>query len=121
MLAWAYPMLDSFLTAQNRSKIIAAQVEQMLPPQATLITFGLTLTMQHYTGLKTLELFFLDEISLKTLSDSSDSLYLLLDLPGIETQWRGKTPQLNYQWLKENRILIKIADFPPYTLFKVDK
>jgi 4-amino-4-deoxy-L-arabinose transferase-like glycosyltransferase len=119
MLAWAYPMLNSFLTAQNRSKIIARQVEQTLPPQASLITFGLTLTVQHYTRLKTLELFFLDQTSLKTLTEAPDSLYLLLDLSGIEIQWRGKTPQINYQWLKENRNLIKIGEFPPYTLFKV--
>lgn len=121
MLAWAYPMLDSFLTVQNRSKIIARQVEQTLPPQASLITFGLTLTVQHYTRLKTLEFFFLDQASLKTLTESSDSLYLLLDVPAIETQWRDKTPQINYQWLKENRNLIKIGEFPPYTLFKVVK
>ncbi|MCL4295342.1 MAG: phospholipid carrier-dependent glycosyltransferase [Anaerolineae bacterium] len=118
-LAWAYPMLNSFLTVQNRTKIIARQVEQALPQEASLITFGLTLTVQHYTRLKVLELFFLDQTSLKTLAGSSDPLYLLLDLPGIETQWRGKTPQLNYQWLKENRKLIKIGEFPPYTLFKV--
>ncbi|MBE7553537.1 MAG: hypothetical protein HS126_20900 [Anaerolineales bacterium] len=121
MLAWAYPMLDSFLTVQNRSKIIARQVEQTLPPEASLITFGLTLTVQHYTRLNALEFFFLDQTSLKTLAESSDALYLLLDLPGIETQWRGKTPQINYQWLKENRNLIKIGEFPPYTLFKVTR
>jgi 4-amino-4-deoxy-L-arabinose transferase-like glycosyltransferase len=119
MLVWAYPMLNSFLTAQNGSKLIARQVEQTLPPQASLITFGLTLTVQHYTRLNTLELFFLDPTSLKTLTGTSDSLYLLLDLPGVESQWRGKTPQINYQWLKENRNLIKIGEFPPYTLFKV--
>ncbi|GIK40955.1 MAG: hypothetical protein BroJett011_47880 [Chloroflexota bacterium] len=119
MLAWAYPMLDDFLTVQNRSKMIARQVEQTLPPEASLITFGLTLTVQHYTRLNALELFFLDQTSLKTLAESADPLYLLLDLHGIETQWRDKTPQLNYQWLKENRKLIKIGEFPPYTLFKV--
>jgi hypothetical protein len=119
MLAWAYPMLNNFLTVQNRSKIIASQVEHTLPSEATLITFGLTLTLQHYTQLNTLELFYLDEASLKTLTESPTPLYLLLDLPGIETQWQGKTPQINYQWLKENTTLSEIGAFPPYVLFQV--
>lgn len=119
MLAWAYPMLNNFLTVQNRSKIVALQVEQSLPPQATLITFGLTLTLQHYTQLNTLELFYLDEASLKTLIESPIPLYLLLDLPSLETQWQGKTPQVNYHWLKENTTLIEIDAFPPYVLFQI--
>jgi 4-amino-4-deoxy-L-arabinose transferase-like glycosyltransferase len=119
MLLWAYPMLNSFLTAQNQSKIIARQVEQTLPPKATLITFNLTLTLQHYAQLNTLELFYLDENSLKTLTEASNPLYLLLDLNSIETQWQGKTPQINYQWLKENTSLSEIATFPPYVLFRV--
>jgi 4-amino-4-deoxy-L-arabinose transferase-like glycosyltransferase len=119
MLAWAYPMLHNFLTAQNQSKIIAAQVEHTLSPEATLITFGLTLTLQHYTRLQTLELFYLDETSLKTITESSAPLYLLLDLPSLETQWQGRKPQLNYQWFKKNTILREVGAFPPYVLFQV--
>jgi 4-amino-4-deoxy-L-arabinose transferase-like glycosyltransferase len=119
-LAWAYPMLDNFLTPQNQSKIIAAQVEQTLPPQSTLITFGLTLTIQHYTNLNTLEFFYLDESSLQTLTESPPGpLYLLLDVGNVETQWQGKTPQINYHWLKEHTTLTKIEAFPPYILFKI--
>ncbi len=119
MLLWAYPMLNNFLTVQNQSKVIAHQVEQALPPQATLITFGLTLTFEHYTPLKTEELFYLDENSLKPLTESSDPLYLLLDLNSLNSQWQGKTPQINYIWLKEHATLTQIGTFPPYTLFKV--
>ncbi len=121
MLAWAYPMLDNFLTAQNQSKMIARQVEQTLPPEATLVTFSLTLILQHYTQLHTLELFYLNEDTLKMLIQSPQPLYLLLDVGNIETQWRSKTPQLNYQWLVENTTLTEINAFPPYTLFKVAK
>ncbi|NJN99669.1 MAG: hypothetical protein HC875_38990 [Anaerolineales bacterium] len=121
MLLWAYPMLDSFLTVQNQSKTIATQVEQTLPEEATLITFGLTLTVQHYTRLNTLEFFYRDEASLQTLTESPGPLYLLLDLNSIQTQWRGKTPEINYQWLKKNTTLTEIGLFAPYTLFKVTK
>jgi 4-amino-4-deoxy-L-arabinose transferase-like glycosyltransferase len=121
MLAWAYPMLNSFLTSQNQSKVIARQVEQNLPPQATLITFGLTLTMQHYSPLNTIEIFHQDPASLQKMTETHTPLYLLLDVNSIQTQWEGKTPQLNYQWLEENMILQKVGAFPPYTLFKISK
>ncbi len=119
MLAWAYPMLNSFLTGQNHSKAIARQVAQTVPPQAALITFGLTLTVQHYTQLEAIELFFLDPASLQTLTAARRPLYLLLDVPNIETQWQGKVPQANYRWLKTQARLIRVQSFPPYTLFEI--
>lgn len=121
MLAWAYPMLNTFLQAQNHSKRIARQVEQSLPPQATVLAFGLTLTLQHYTQLNTLELFHQTEHSLDTLTASDTPLYLLLDLDNIQHQWPGKIPDVNYGWLESNAVLTKIGEFPPYTLFRVER
>jgi len=121
MLAWAYPMLNTFLTAQNHSKTIARRVEQTLPPESTLLTFGLTLTLQHYTRLNTLEIFHLNEASLNDLMTRRSSVYLLLNLPNINTQWQGKTPQRNYRWFVEHTTLTEIEKFPPYLLFKADR
>ncbi len=119
MLAWAYPMLNNFLTTQNHSKQIALRVEQALPPQATLIAFGLTLTLQHDTRLHTLELFHLSQGDLATLTQSDGPLYLLVDPPNLESQWRGQKPQLHYRWLTEHTILTKLDQFSPYQLYKI--
>ncbi len=121
MLGWSYFMVDNFLSQQKHSKIIAQQVEASLPSEATLLTFGLTLTLQHYSQLNTLELFYFDETSLDTLTQEQNLLYLLLDLNNIQTQWQGKTPALNYQWLQTHTSLTKIGDFPPYSLFKLER
>ena len=121
MLAWAYPMLDDFLSAQNQSKLIARQVEQTLPQEAALLTFGLTLTFQHYTQLKTSELFYLNEAALDALTASQTPFYLLLDVENIERQWQGRAPALNYHWLRDHTKLTRMADFPPYTLFKAER
>lgn len=121
MFGWAYPMLDSFLTTQNQSKHITHQVEQALPPKATVLTFGLTLTLQYYSQLNAQELYYFDEVSLSNLTTTQNPSYLLLDPHNIETQWLGKTPQINYQWLKENTILTEMGSFPPYVLFKVER
>jgi hypothetical protein len=121
MLAWAYPMLDSFLTSQNQSKAIVRQVEQRLPAQATLLIFGLTLTANHYSDLNTVEFFYQDPASLQALTQASTPLYLLLDVGSIQTQWPGKTPQRNFEWLKKTTLLTELDRFPPYILFKVSK
>lgn len=119
MLLWAYPMLNAFLTTQNRGKQIVYQVEQKLPHEATLITFGLTLTFQHYSQLTTLELFFMDEAELDQVLQTQTPIYLLIDVGNIESQWRGKLPDRNYRWLKTHTILTRLETLPPYSLFKV--
>lgn len=119
MLAWAYPMVRNFVTLVNDSKALARQVEQHLPEDATLLTFGLTLTLQHYTQVNTLEIYYLDDTSLDELTRSQPSLYLLLDPQNIETQWQGKIPSLNYHWLQEHTSLTEIDTFPPFVLFEV--
>jgi hypothetical protein len=120
-LVWAYPMLNSFLNTQNHSKQIAQQVAQLLSPEATLVTFGLTLTLQYYTPLHTLELFHLSQTDLATLAGSPQEFYLLLNVSNLESQWQGQTPQLHYDWLKNHTTLHQIGDFPPYQLYRVVK
>jgi 4-amino-4-deoxy-L-arabinose transferase-like glycosyltransferase len=121
MLAWSYPMLDTFLSQQNQSKVIAGQVARALPAEAGLIAFGLTLTLQHYTGLETVDLYYLDEAALERLTTATAApLYLLVEPAVIESQWQGKPLQQNFHWLKAHTTLREVGSFPPYTLFKVE-
>jgi hypothetical protein len=122
-LAWSLRDIGNF-TAANQAHITAAQwVEEQLPPDAAVITFGVSLTMEHRTGLAVHEIYHLDANSLAELiadhSTSRSPLYLFLDLENINGQWQGKSPQQNYQWLAENSLLTEIGQYPPYTLFQV--
>jgi len=143
MIVWAIPMLVTFLTAQNRSKAIAREVEALLPPQATLLAFGITLTAQHYSSLNTLEFFYCTEDDLQRLTQSETPAhfqpvplipshpypqrppqpetpaYLLINVPNFDQQWPGRAPYVNYHWLRERILLSQVATFPPYTLFKI--
>jgi 4-amino-4-deoxy-L-arabinose transferase-like glycosyltransferase len=121
MLAWAIPMLNSFLSAQNQSKIIARQVEQAVPPRATIIAFGLTLTLKHYTKPNTVELFHLDQPALERLAQNQASLYLLVNPHNIDTQWQGKLPHRHIQWLRAHTTLTEIDRFPPYVLYTIER
>jgi hypothetical protein len=96
----------------------AVWVSQQLPPEATLIAFGLTNTMQHYTAISTHELFTLDEADLGQLLAESASLYLLIDPDNIQSQWQGKSPALNVRWLETHTALREIGRSQPFVLFE---
>jgi len=120
-LAWSMRDLRNF-TAVNRDQISAAQwVAAQVPLGARVITFGLTQTMDHRTELEVEEIYLLDEISLSELLASQMPTYLLLDQDNIESQWIGKSPQLNYQWLQENTTIREIGRHPPYTLYYIEE
>lgn len=105
----------------NQSRIdAAAWTEAQLPAGATLVTFDLTATLNHYTKQTAEEIYTMDPLDVTTLRGGASPFYLLLDLGNIETQWRGKSPHTNYEWLHGNRKLTEIGRFPPYTLFRVD-
>ena len=61
-----------------------------MQPAAQLVTFGLTLTFQHYSHLPTYEIYYLDEPALKTLASAAQPLYVLLNLDNVETQWQDR-------------------------------
>ena len=121
MGGWSALMLDRFLGTHNQTKQIAQATAATLPVESTLLTFGLTLTVQHYTPLRTIEFFYCDEGDLKHLIRQSNPLYLLLNVGNVEAQWQGRPPAENYGWLQENARLRVEADFAPYTLFKLER
>jgi 4-amino-4-deoxy-L-arabinose transferase-like glycosyltransferase len=118
-LAWAGRDLRNFITVNNAQIAAVHWVEEQVPSEATVITFGVTLTMRHRTGLTASEIYYLNPILLDNLVETQDQLYLFLDLENINSQWEGLTPQENYRWLQENSELSEIEHYPPYTLFRV--
>ena len=116
---WAVRSTDRFLSAQNQSKATAQGVARLLPANASVLAFGLTLTLQHYTDLHVVEFYNLDAATLDTATTSAAPVYLLLDLGNVAQQWQERPPAINYQWLQVHRILTRVADFPPYALFQI--
>ena len=97
----------------------AAWAESQIPAGSQVITFGLTLTISHNTALETHEIFSLDEHELRELIEEEQQTYLLLNLTSIQTQWSGKSPELNFTLLREGPGLQEIGDSHGYTLFLV--
>ncbi len=119
MLLWSYRLIDPFLRVQNHSKVVAQEVESALAPEATLLAFGLTLTLQHYTDLDVKELFYLDPAALQEQVGEGATFFLLLDPGNVREQWIGRTPETNFAWLQENGCTTEILQLAPYTLFQV--
>ena len=118
-LVWTVRDLRNF-TSINQAHITTAQwVTEQVPAGAKVITFDITQTMEHRTKLDVEEIYHLDQKELSELLTTELPTYLFLDLNNVESQWQGKSPQLNYQWLRENTTMIEIGRYPPYTLYHI--
>lgn len=125
---WAVRDVGNFAAWANQSKQIALSVGRQLPPDATLLAFGLTSTVQHYTEVDTRELFSLTAQQVREIvagepaaaTGSPPPVYLLVDPDNIRTQWVGKSPALHLAWLKTHTDLVPIARYDPFVLYRVD-
>lgn len=113
-------IMGTFINNQQQDKAIATWVNQQLPTDATLYTFGLTLVLQHETPFTIYELYYETPQSLDEKWIHGQTDYLLLNLWVIENQWKDREPYTAYHWLSDNRGLIRIGRYGNYTLFRID-
>jgi len=112
-------LVNNFIRNQQRDKAIATWVNERVPAGATLYTFGLTLTLKHYTPLVVYELYNETPDSLDSRWQRGQEDYVLVNVLNIETQWVGLEPQIALHWLRDMRGLEKIAQDGNYSLFIV--
>ncbi|HLF28105.1 MAG TPA: hypothetical protein VJG32_17375 [Anaerolineae bacterium] len=119
-LLWSLRTAGDFVERNKNADLARAQhVAAQLPGGAQVITFGVTLTLQHYTDLDAIEIYHETPASLEARVCGSDTAYLYLDVANIEGQWTGLAPEANYRWLREGPGLEMIDQFQGFTLFKV--
>lgn len=80
--------LDGFIAVKDSDMAVIREVEARIPASATLVTFEISLTFDHYTGLKVQDLSFLDSGSLSRLLGGGP-VYLLADPANMARQWSG--------------------------------
>ena len=112
-------LVANFINNQQRDKQVAAWVGENVPTGATIYTFGLTLTLQHYTTLDVRELYYETPQSLAQKWQHGHDEYLVLNVSNIETQWIGRDLQLNYHWLLYDRGMERLGKYGNYTLFRI--
>lgn len=118
-LAWAVRDARQFTKWANERRETAVTIAATLPPDATLIAFDLTATMQHYTAVDTREIFSLTESDLAEILAAETAVYLLLNPDHIQSQWAGKSPESNFTWLQTHAELTPIATYGSLILYQV--
>jgi len=112
-------LTHGYIARKDRELALIAAVEAQTPLGARLLTFGLTLAFDYYSRLETYELYRLSEADLLRLSAGPEPAFLLLNIASIERQWQGRSPALNYHWLRDHAGLDRLAEYPPYSLYAV--
>ncbi len=111
--------VGNFITNQQRDKDTAAWAKERVPEGATLYTFGLTLTLKHYTTLNVYELYYETPDTLAEKWTIGRDDYLLINVSNIESQWNGRDPQKDFHWMRDIRGLVEIGKYGYYTLYRV--
>ncbi|MBX3055083.1 MAG: glycosyltransferase family 39 protein [Anaerolineae bacterium] len=119
-LAWTVRDVGRFAAWANERKATAVTIAATLPPDATLIAFDLTATMQHYTAVDTQEIFNLTEADLAEIVAGETAVYLLLNPDNIHSQWTGKSPERNFTWLQTHATLTPVASYGALVLYRVE-
>ena len=118
-LAWGLRDYRNLVVYKNEQLALVDWARAQLPAGGTLITFGATLTLQHYTDYDVRELFYLALPDLDLIAQQPQPAYLLLDVGNIESQWAGLRPQQDYRYLQQRPGLDIVGQRGPYTLFRL--
>ncbi len=120
-LPLTYRGLSAFLSIKSRELAAMHYLQSQIPPDATVLTFGLTLSLDHYTNLHAVELFSQSPGTLQSAICSAAPVYLFVETDNIEAQWLGKTPDVNFRWLNDQAGLSGLGRFDTWTLYAVQK
>lgn len=114
-----WTMTESFITRKQANLATVHWVEEQVEPDARLFTFAVTLAFEQYTHLDVHELFLLAPQGMEALLEDARPTYLLLDPGNIETQWIGRAPYRNYQWLQQEASLLRLGQHRNFVLYRI--
>lgn len=110
----------ALFVGQMQGYVAAARwVAAQVPPDAQLLSFGLTATLDHYTSLPVQDLFSLPPERLAATSAPGATTFVFVDVASLEGQWAGRTPEQALRWLRAGPGLVEVGRWGSYTLFRV--
>jgi 4-amino-4-deoxy-L-arabinose transferase-like glycosyltransferase len=121
MVRGGVQLTQTYIDRKAEHLEVVRWTERHMPSDARLVTFALTHTFRHYSGLDTLELFELDHEALADLADDPRSTFLLVDVDSIEGRWLGLSPSNNFRWLRERPGLTEVGRAGEFTLYRISK
>lgn len=118
MLSTGITITHQFIVNQQGDKDAAAWAKGRIPSGASVYTFGLTLTLRHYTDLQVYELYYETPATLAEKYQPGKVDYVFVNVWNIENQWDGREPQMALHWLRDQRRLIRLGKIGNYVLYR---
>ncbi len=112
-------LTNEFIERKQNDVAMVHWTERLAPGDAQVFTFGLTATFQHYGRLETLDLSELRSSTMAQLLADGRPTLVLLDVAGIERQWRGRPAWENYHALRDGPGLVPLGVRDGYSLLVV--
>jgi hypothetical protein len=107
----------------NRERLgdlqVAAWTAAHVPRSATVLSFGITLTLQHSTHLRVLELYTESRRALIDAAAHRHPLYLLVQPSVMTGQFAARSPGESYRYLRSHYPTMTVGTLHGYTLTRV--
>lgn len=120
-LAWSARDVARFAEMKRAQLEAVRWAERSTPERATIVSFGLTQTLRHYTNRRVANLYLLEPDALAALTSEAAALYLLVDPVNLKDQWRGRSPASNLEWFETHATLAELGRRSPWILFEVNR
>jgi hypothetical protein len=111
-------LVRGFIDRKDDDLALVRWLELDVPAGSQVLSFGPTLTIQHYSGLPTRDLYELEPGDLPGVLATAPT-YVLLDVGNVEDQWQGQTPERDLRALEAGPGLVPIDERAGLSLFRV--
>jgi hypothetical protein len=109
-----------WLVSQEQAAVeVAHWTAARVPPRATVLSFDITLTLDHATSLKPRDLDLVSRRALQGLLAEHRPVYVLVQVGQMQGQWAQRPPGENYRLLVARPGLEPIGRLHGYTLYRV--
>ena len=119
-LAWTTLDVHRFVRVKRADLAVVRWADEQAPPGAKIVALGLTEMLRHYTGRDVMELYSLDARSVRSQSQSSVPIYLLVDPGDLAGQWRGMAPDVNFESFRRHGSLVEAGRHSTWALFRLE-
>ena len=114
--------MSAFTEQKNKEFEVINWVNKNIPEGSEVISFDITLAINHYTNIKADEFFNNKTEEIKNKIDSSaNDVYFILPVKAIKTQWNGLPLEKKYDFIIQNYPLQKMNTVNNFTIFKLQK
>jgi hypothetical protein len=118
-MAFTYRSLLKLDLDKRHQTAAIRYLQSRVPPGSTVVTFGLSISLAHYTPLTVIDLFMQTPQSLRPMVCGNRTVHLFIDRDNIDSQWSGHSPATNFHWLRDLIGLQQIGTERNWVLYRV--